>query len=69
MNSIKNFIENNLNIKNFVFKENKNFNDIKNYYENAKADSIYCYSKICDFLRKDKKYLKLVEGFTCLLVF
>ena len=44
MNNIKNFIENNLNIKNFVFKENKNFNDIKNYYENAKADSIYCYS-------------------------
>ena len=27
MSSIKNFIENNLNIKNFVFKENKNFHN------------------------------------------
>ena len=52
--NVKIFIENNLNIKNFDFKKNKNFNDIKNDYENAKADSIYFYSKICDFLSKDK---------------
>ena len=69
MNNIKNFIENNLNIKNFVFKENKNFNDIKNYYENAKADSIYCYSKICDFLSKDKKILEVGGGIHLLTSF
>ena len=68
-NRIKNFIENNLNIKNFVFKENKNFNDIKYYYENAKADSIYCYSKICDFLSKEKKILEVGGGIHLLTSF
>lgn len=69
MNNIKNFIENNINIKNFVFKENKNFNDTKYYYENAKADSIYCYSKIFDFLSKDKKILEVGGGIHLLTSF
>ena len=69
IDDIGDFIENNLNIKNFVFKENKNFNDIKNYYENAKADSIYCYSKILDFLSKDKKILEVGGGIHLLTSF
>tara|TARA_Y100000389_G_scaffold161261_1_gene163647 strand:+ start:419 stop:1264 length:846 start_codon:yes stop_codon:yes gene_type:complete len=69
MNNVKIFIENNLNIKNFVFKENNNFNDIKYYYENAKADSIYCYSKISDFLSADKKILEVGGGIHLLTSF
>lgn len=69
MNNLKNYLEKNFNIDDLVFKQNKNFNDIKYYYENAKADCIYCYTKIYGFLSKEKKILEVGGGIQLLTSF
>ena len=40
MIDIKNYIEINLELENFNFKNDANYNDIKHHYNNAKADAI-----------------------------
>ena len=59
MSNIKNYIEKNLELENFNFKNAINYNDFKNYYYNAKADAIYCYQVIEKYLHKDKKILEV----------
>ena len=41
MNNIINYIEKNLELENFNFENDVNYNDIKKYYDNAKADAIH----------------------------
>ena len=62
MNDIKNYIEKNLELENFNFENNVNYNDIKKYYDNAKADAIHCYQFIKDHLHKNKKILEVGGG-------
>ena len=69
MNDIESYIQNNLSLEEFSFQKKKNFQDIKEYYDNAKADAIFCYSTIRKFLNSEKKYLKWVEVFIYLQVF
>jgi len=59
---IKDYIEKNFQLETIAFQNNKNFEDIKNYYQNAKADSIHCYSTISKFLDKNKKILEVGGG-------
>ena len=59
---IKDYIEKNFQFKTFVFQNDKNLEDIKNYYQNAKADSIHCYSTISKFLNKNSKILEVGGG-------
>ena len=62
MNNIINYIENNLELENFSFENDVNYNDIKKYYDNAKADAIHCYQFINDHLHKNKKILEVGGG-------
>ena len=59
---IKDYIEKNFQLETIAFQNNKNFEDIKNYYQNAKADSIHCYSTISKFLNKNSKILEVGGG-------
>ena len=40
MSNIRFYIEKYLEVENFNFENDANYNDIKNYYNNAKADAI-----------------------------
>jgi len=62
MIDIKNYIEKNLELENFNFENDVNYNDIKKYYDNAKADAIHCYQFIKEHLHKDKKILEVGGG-------
>ena len=57
-----NYIEKYLELKNFNLENNTNYNDIKHYYNNAKADAIHCYQFIKEYLHKDKKILEVGGG-------
>ena len=59
---IQDYIEKNFKLENLVSIRNKDFNDVKNYYEDAKADAIYCNSVISKYLQKDKKILEVGGG-------
>jgi len=59
MSDIKNYIEKNLKLENFNFENYINYNDIKNYYYNVKADASHCYQSIEKYLYKDKKILEV----------
>ena len=50
MSNIHLYIEKNLELENFNFENDANYNDIKNYYNNAKADAIHCYQFIKEHL-------------------
>ena len=62
MNDIKNYIEKNFELENFNFENSANHNDIKNYYNNTKADAIHCYQFIKKNLHKNKKILEVGGG-------
>ena len=62
MNDIKNYIEKKFRLENFNFENDTNYNDIKNYYNNAKADAIHCYQFIKEHLHKNKKILEVGGG-------
>ena len=62
MTKIINYIEKNLKLSNFNFENDANYNDIKNYYNNAKADAIYCFEFIKRHLDKNKKILEVGGG-------
>ena len=49
--------------------EELNTEEIGKYYQNAKADSIYCYSVIKKYLTKDKKVLEVGGGIHLLTSF
>ena len=62
MNDLKNYIEKNLGLQNFNSENDVNYNDIKQYYSNAKADAIYCYQFIKEHLDENKKILEVGGG-------
>ena len=62
MIDIKNYIEKKLKIEDFNLENDANYYDIKNYYNNAKADAIHCYQFIKEHLYKDKKILEVGGG-------
>ena len=62
MNDIKNYIEKNLELKNLNFENYANYNCIKHYYNNAKADAIHCYQFIKEYLHQNKKILEVGGG-------
>ena len=60
---ISDYINKNFPLKNLLFQNDKNYESKKNYYQNAKADSIYCYRVISKFLdKKNKKILEVGGG-------
>ena len=60
---ISDYIEKNFSLKKIVFQNDKNYESKKNYYQNAKVDSIYCYKVISKFLdKKNKKVLEVGGG-------
>ena len=59
---IEDYIGKNFSFESFNLQKKKNFNDIKNYYQNAKADSIHCYKTISKYLSKDQKILEVGGG-------
>lgn len=59
---IEDYFEKNLSLDSFNLQNKNNFYDIKNYYQNAKADSIYCYQTISKYLLKDQKILEVGGG-------
>ena len=69
MQDVKKYIERTLSFQNFDFKENNNLDDIKNYYEDAKADADHCYKNIKKFLNKDKNILEIGGGIHLLTSF
>ena len=69
MNDIESYIQNNLSLKEFTFQEEKDIKDIKEYYDNAKADAIFCYNTISKFLNSDKKILEVGGGIHLLTSF
>jgi len=69
MNDIESYIHNNLSLEEFSFQRKKNFQDIKEYYDNAKADAIFCYSTIRKFLNSEKKILEVGGGIHLLTSF
>ena len=69
MNDIKNYIEKNLELENFKFENDANYKNIKNYYNNAKADAIHCYESIKGYLDKNKKILEVGGGIHLLTSF
>ena len=69
MNDIINYIEKCLKFESFNLKNDKDYSDTENYYNNAKADAIHCYKGIEKFIKKDKIFLKLVVAFIYLQVF
>lgn len=69
MNDIESYIQNNLSLEEFSFQRKKNFQDIKEYYDNAKADAIFCYGTIKKFLNSEKKILEVGGGIHLLTSF
>lgn len=69
MNDIINYIEKNLKFESFNLKNDKDYSDTKNYYNNAKADAIHCYEGIKKFIRKDKNILEVGGGIHLLTSF
>lgn len=62
MSNIHLYIEKNFKLENFNFENDANYNDINNYYNNAKADAIHCYQFLKEHLHKDKKVLEVGGG-------
>jgi hypothetical protein len=62
MNDVKKYIEKNLGLENLNFEDDVNYNDIKNYYNNAKVDAFHCYQFIKEHLHKNKKVLEVGGG-------
>ena len=62
MSNILFYIEKYLEVENFNFENDANYNDIKKYYNNAKADAIHCYQFLKEYLHKDKKILEVGGG-------
>lgn len=62
MNDIIDYIEKNLELKNFNLENDVNYHNIKKYYDNAKADAIHCYQFIKEHLYKEKKILEVGGG-------
>lgn len=69
MKKILTYIEKNLELKNLNFENNVNYNDIKHYYDNAKADAIHCYQFIKEYLHKDKNIFEVGGGIHLLTSF
>ena len=69
MNDIKAYIEKKFDFDIFNSENQVNFNNIKNYYCNAKADSIHCYHFIKKHLDKNKKILEVGGGIHLLTSF
>ena len=69
MNKIKNYFKNNFNLEYFNLNNSVYLEDIKNYYQNAQADAIHCFTSIEKYLDKDKKILEVGGAFICLPVF
>ena len=61
MNDIKSFFCENEKKLQYNFEE-LNSKEISEYYQNAKADAIYCYQFIKDHLHKNKKVLEVGGG-------
>jgi SAM-dependent methyltransferase len=60
--NISDFIEKNFPFEKIIIQNSKNYETQKNYYQNAKADSIYCYKLINKFLSKKNKILEVGGG-------
>ena len=60
---ISDYIDKNFSFQNIVFQNDKNYENKKNYYQNVKADAIYCYKSISEFLvKKNQKILEVGGG-------
>ena len=59
---ISEYIEKNFPLENIVLNNDKNYGIKKHYYQNAKADSIFCYSLINKYLNKKNKKILEVGG-------
>ena len=62
MQDIKKYIDKSLNLQSFEILKNEDFYEIRNYYQNAKADAIHCFERIKKFLKKDKNILEIGGG-------
>lgn len=60
--SIEEYINKNFKLENLISKNSKEFDDIKDYYNNAKKDAIYSYSRIKNYLNQDTKILEVGGG-------
>ncbi len=69
MQDVEKYINKTLSFESFNFEKKKDLKDIKNYYENAKADAEHCYSTIKKFLTKDKDVLEVGGGIHLLTSF
>ena len=57
-----NLYKKNLQLRNFNLKNDANYDDIKKYYDNAKADAIDCYQHLSSYLGRKKKILEVGGG-------
>lgn len=69
MNDISNYIEKNFQLEDFKIKDDINNNYIKKYFNNAKADAIYCNELIKKYLVKNKEILEVGGGIHLLTSF
>ena len=60
--NIEKYIEENFQLDNLISKNSNDFEDIKNYYENAKKDAIYFYNRINGYIKKDSTLLEVGGG-------
>ena len=60
--SVEEYIDRNFKLENFFSKNSKEYDEIKDYYNNAKRDAVYSYSRIKDYLNKDIKILEVGGG-------
>jgi SAM-dependent methyltransferase len=66
MNTINNYFFRNLNLETLNLNSSE---DVKRYYQNARADAIHCYQSIKKYLDKDKKILEAGGGIHLLTSF
>ncbi len=69
MQDVKKFIDKTLSFQSFELRNDENFNETKNYYENATADAVHCFRSIKKFLKKDKDILEIGGGIHLLTTF
>ena len=62
MSNIYSYIEKNFNLEDLNLENDTNYNDLKNYFINARADAAHCYQFIKEHLHKNKKILEVGGG-------
>ena len=62
MTSIESYLKQNFKFEDLISKNCSNYDDIKNYYENAEKDAIYFYNQIKFYLNNNMKILEVGGG-------